>query len=318
MTWNPTHVGGYGPLPDSTATPLTDATQLAQAIIWRGHRIDPTGFYYLGARYYEPTSGRFLSADPMGQAGSPSLYSFCGDPVNFFDPDGRCNLDYSNYNPFTYNGVWPGFNVDLSYNNPMAIEDPNSGGLSSLGPYGKVTGIGGALFIPGTGVIDVSHYGASAVDGVGSGARLDFDFNNYEPKGTYGVIQTITYDSFHDIPPGTIDVLKGQTTPYYEESQTMIPRSTGQMEMTFNAYTGEFNMQPQTVSLPANDDNIVRFEDTPQNPVGPQQYGALTFQTVIVKRADNSPIATVNWGYSRGPNGVTLGPLSLHQGGPSH
>jgi RHS repeat-associated protein len=42
------------------------------------------------ARYYEPTSGRFLSADPMGQAASPSLYDFAGgDPVNFFDPDGR-------------------------------------------------------------------------------------------------------------------------------------------------------------------------------------------------------------------------------------
>jgi hypothetical protein len=44
---------------------------------------------HTGARYYEPTSGRFLSADPMGQAASPSLYDFAGgDPVNFFDPDG--------------------------------------------------------------------------------------------------------------------------------------------------------------------------------------------------------------------------------------
>jgi hypothetical protein len=45
----------------------------------------------LDARYYEPNSGRFLSADPLGQAASPSLYDFCGgDPVNFFDPSGRC------------------------------------------------------------------------------------------------------------------------------------------------------------------------------------------------------------------------------------
>jgi RHS repeat-associated protein len=107
VTWNPTHCGGYGPLPDSTATPLTDATQLAQATVWRGHRIDPTGFYYLGARYYEPTSGRFLSPDPKGQAASMSLYDFCnGDPVNNWDPDGRgpvepqgqkaCQLDTNN------------------------------------------------------------------------------------------------------------------------------------------------------------------------------------------------------------------------------
>jgi RHS repeat-associated protein len=89
VTWNTTNVGGYGPLPDSAATPLTDATQLAQSLVWRGHRIDPTGFYYLGARYYEPTSGRFLSPDPKGQAASMSLYDFVGgDPINFVDPTG--------------------------------------------------------------------------------------------------------------------------------------------------------------------------------------------------------------------------------------
>ena len=91
VTWNTTRVGAYGPLPGVQAQTLTDVTQLAAATAWRSHRIDPTGFYWLGARYYQPTSGRFLSADPMGQAASPSLYDFCnGDPVNFFDPTGRC------------------------------------------------------------------------------------------------------------------------------------------------------------------------------------------------------------------------------------
>lgn len=48
----------------------------------------------LDARYYEPTSGRFLSADPIGQASSVSLYDFAkGDPINFFDPTGRVNLE---------------------------------------------------------------------------------------------------------------------------------------------------------------------------------------------------------------------------------
>ena len=89
LTWNTTHCSSYGPLPDSSAQPLTDATQLAQSMVWRGHRIDPTGFYYVGHRYYEPTSGRWLSCDPLGFAASTSLYEFCGnDPLNFFDPDG--------------------------------------------------------------------------------------------------------------------------------------------------------------------------------------------------------------------------------------
>jgi RHS repeat-associated protein len=95
VTWFTTRVGGFGPLPDSPAAqPLTDITQVAEATVWRSRRIDPTGFYYLGARYYEPTSGRFLSVDPLGHAASRSLYDFCnGDPVNFFDPDGRCKDD---------------------------------------------------------------------------------------------------------------------------------------------------------------------------------------------------------------------------------
>ena len=90
VTWNTAHVGAYGPLPGNVASPLTNAAQLASVVGWRGHVIDPTGFYWLGARYYEPTSSRFLSADPMGQAASMSLYDFCnGDPLNYFDPDGR-------------------------------------------------------------------------------------------------------------------------------------------------------------------------------------------------------------------------------------
>jgi RHS repeat-associated protein len=99
VTWFATRVGAYGPLPGTQAATLTDITQLAAATAWRGRRIDPTGFYDLGARYYEPTSGRFLSADPLGQAASPSLYDFVGgDPVNFFDPTGRCPQNQSQNN----------------------------------------------------------------------------------------------------------------------------------------------------------------------------------------------------------------------------
>jgi RHS repeat-associated protein len=90
VTWFTTRVGGYGPLPGTSAEALTDATRVAEATAWRSRRIDPTGFYNLGARYYEPTSGRFLSPDPLGHAASMSLYDFAnGDPVNGFDPDGR-------------------------------------------------------------------------------------------------------------------------------------------------------------------------------------------------------------------------------------
>ena len=96
----------YGPLPGVQAQTLTDVTQLAAATAWRSRRIDPTGFYWLGARYYEPTSGRFLSADPMGHAASPSLYDYAGgDPVNHTDSDGRLATKIANVVADPYNGA---------------------------------------------------------------------------------------------------------------------------------------------------------------------------------------------------------------------
>jgi hypothetical protein len=53
VTWNTTRVGAYGPLPGIQPQTLTDVTQLAASTAWRSRRIDPTGFYWLGARYYE-------------------------------------------------------------------------------------------------------------------------------------------------------------------------------------------------------------------------------------------------------------------------
>ncbi|PWU06494.1 MAG: hypothetical protein C5B43_01735 [Verrucomicrobia bacterium] len=44
----------------------------------------------MGARYYHPLSGRFISPDPLGLTGSLDLYNYAdGDPINYFDPDGR-------------------------------------------------------------------------------------------------------------------------------------------------------------------------------------------------------------------------------------
>jgi len=44
---------------------------LAEASVWRGKRIEPTGFYWLGARYYDPIGARFLSPDPVVPSEKP-------------------------------------------------------------------------------------------------------------------------------------------------------------------------------------------------------------------------------------------------------
>jgi RHS repeat-associated protein len=68
---------------------LSLGVPLAETLVWRTRRVEPSGFFYLGARYYDGTSGRFLSPDPLGHAASMDLYSFAdGDPLNNFDADG--------------------------------------------------------------------------------------------------------------------------------------------------------------------------------------------------------------------------------------
>jgi RHS repeat-associated protein len=63
--------------------------------LYRGEQYDSDlGLYYLRARYYNPTTGRFMSRDPLsGQAKDPaSLHKYLyanGDPVNGIDPSGR-------------------------------------------------------------------------------------------------------------------------------------------------------------------------------------------------------------------------------------
>lgn len=47
-----------------------------------------TGLIYLRARYYDPSSGRFISEDPIRDG--VNWYAYCaGDPVNFVDPSGE-------------------------------------------------------------------------------------------------------------------------------------------------------------------------------------------------------------------------------------
>lgn len=58
-----------------------------------GRETDATGLYYFRARYYNPNTGRFISEDPAGFAGSgPNLYEYADDdPIDRNDPSGLCS-----------------------------------------------------------------------------------------------------------------------------------------------------------------------------------------------------------------------------------
>lgn len=61
-----------------------------KTIRYSGKERDATGLYYYGYRYYQPWSGRWLSADPAGTVDGLNLYGMVGNnPVTMRDRDGR-------------------------------------------------------------------------------------------------------------------------------------------------------------------------------------------------------------------------------------
>jgi RHS repeat-associated protein len=66
---------------------LADTNRLHwKGLMWEG---DSTRLYYVRARWYDPTGGRFVSEDPIGLSGGLNSYLFAGDrPVGGFDPSG--------------------------------------------------------------------------------------------------------------------------------------------------------------------------------------------------------------------------------------
>jgi RHS repeat-associated protein len=84
---------------DESATKLLTGFQAAPYL-------EPAfGYLYVRARWFDPSTGTWLTPDPMGYQDSSNLYAFCGgDPINCSDPRGeqsRADLADFAYSPFT-------------------------------------------------------------------------------------------------------------------------------------------------------------------------------------------------------------------------
>ena len=107
---------------DSFGRVLADTAPGFQPFGLQSGLYDPdTGLVHFGARWYDASTGRWLSKDPILLEGGLNLYAFCGnDPVNFVDPLGLCEVvkdggEYVNkyvndlskhpFNPFYVKGV---------------------------------------------------------------------------------------------------------------------------------------------------------------------------------------------------------------------
>ncbi|MEU1505546.1 RHS repeat-associated core domain-containing protein [Kitasatospora sp. NPDC005748] len=97
-----------------------------------GLKDDATGFTNLGARQYQPGTGRFLSDDPVTVSDTPqqwSGYAYSNnDPVNGSDPSGLCRADICGVGtPIGGTGSGPNNPVRFVSTGPVAPEDPSEG-----------------------------------------------------------------------------------------------------------------------------------------------------------------------------------------------
>jgi len=89
-SWQVTDTYAY----DSWGNLIARTGATAQPFTWNGaygyEYIPATGLYHVGAREYDPRTGRWLQRDPIDAAsGDPNLYRYVGnDPVNKADPNG--------------------------------------------------------------------------------------------------------------------------------------------------------------------------------------------------------------------------------------
>ena len=84
-TWMNTDA--WGTIVGAAAT--LDASSSGTGYTGAGRQTAAGGFIYLRNRWYDPTTGRFLTQDPIGLAGGVNLYEYAGsNPVSFDDPFG--------------------------------------------------------------------------------------------------------------------------------------------------------------------------------------------------------------------------------------
>lgn len=95
-------LGSITSLEDSTGSPVSSFVydafglrknttgNLSQPYRYTARDLDrETGAYYYRARYYDPSIGRFISADPIGFNGGINFYQYAvNNPANLVDPTG--------------------------------------------------------------------------------------------------------------------------------------------------------------------------------------------------------------------------------------
>ncbi|ECG1483879.1 type IV secretion protein Rhs, partial [Salmonella enterica subsp. enterica] len=111
---------------------------------------EESGLHYNRYRYYEPESGRYISADPIGLAGGINLYAYAPNPLSWIDPSGlTCKLtnqQFKNKLKRIRNQTAAGGNRGIT--GVVSQNDAFKLGEAFVGPnYKRVSGYGSDLLI---------------------------------------------------------------------------------------------------------------------------------------------------------------------------
>jgi RHS repeat-associated protein len=129
VVWNSARPTGYGAMPGYQPVALGHGADVAQASAWRGRWMDISGHYNIGKRPYDSIAGMWLSYDPIWNERDPNYLTFCGgDPINSFDPDGRCANPAGQQNGVTAANIFGANGGNVNVNSLLAwgAQNPNA------------------------------------------------------------------------------------------------------------------------------------------------------------------------------------------------
>ena len=139
---------------------MDNGTASANNFKFTGREDDGTGLYYYRARYYDPSTGRFISEDPKGFGAGINFYAYTSNnPINGNDPSGEEGVGYVGLAGFGVGAVVGGAtSYATQYYQNNGTVDWNKVGISAA-----TGGLAGALLTTSYGqkLVGVAGIGAS-------------------------------------------------------------------------------------------------------------------------------------------------------------
>ncbi|GLH99940.1 type IV secretion protein Rhs [Phytohabitans aurantiacus] len=169
--------------------PRGTATTWPNKLGFVGGYQDPTGLTHLGAREYDPTTGRFISVDPILNPGNPQHlhpYTYAGNnPTTGSDPSGLIQPEYNDpeMNPCAYEAWGYGCKNSLEKKRPKEAPAVNSKNVHEGLDYCGLIPVVGVVCDAANGIYYLSEkdYTGAAVSAVSfiPGVDLACKFKNF-------------------------------------------------------------------------------------------------------------------------------------------